>query len=408
MLLVQKFLETHSLGDLQKEHGVYVSFNKNGEYASFNYDMIETKDDDLLAQECRGLILCHISGKPYAPIIINGKKSYTHIIMGETKILCFGIKRFFNYGQASASNINFNAPNLKIYEKLDGSLIQVWNNPFNKLWNISTRSCPDADILMDNGIFTFRMLFEKALYDHVGIDFNQLTSYLDSNFTYCFELCSLLNRIVVNYNNNRIVLLAARNLVSLQEVDINNLNLPLLVPKVQEYTYTSIQELIDWVSTFNPSEYEGVVVRDSNFNRIKVKSAAYVAASKIRESLAASPRNCLKLILLGKEDDAMSFLPEDIIKNLLSIKEKYRKWLSEEEFSYSKILSESDFILPKDKKTFAITLNKYPDVFKPAHFSIFDGRAGSIKDFIENQKKDGTWSNNFLDKILCYIKNISY
>ena len=317
------------------------------------------------------------------------------------------MKRFFNHGQGAAADIDWKDPNLAILEKLDGTLCIVYYDPFTFKWCVATRAVSEADLIMDNGLFTFRSLFEKAVQETCGYAFDDLSSYLDKFYTYCFELTTPYNRIVVDYKVCGITLLSARSLRTMSEDNPHQLGIVtvLKVPVVQAHTYTSVEELVNWVSSLDPSEHEGVVVRDSQFNRIKIKNAAYVAANKLRETLGTSPRNCLELILLGKEDDAVSFLPEDIVKNLLSMKVKYREWLDMEEFSYSKILKEATSILPKDKKTFAITLNQYPTAFKPAYFSIFDGRADNIKDFIEIQKKDGTWSNSFLDKILAYVSS---
>src|SRR6185312_1760736 len=98
MLLVQEYLKNHSLKQLQEDHGVYASFAKSGQQASFNYDQIEAKESDPLSQECRGLVLSAIDGQSFLPqaIEINGKLNYDHIVMGETKILALGMKRFFN------------------------------------------------------------------------------------------------------------------------------------------------------------------------------------------------------------------------------------------------------------------------------------------------------------------------
>lgn len=402
MLLVQEFLQNKSVGELAREHGVYCSFNKTGQLFSCNYDMIEAKDDDLLAQECRGLVLAAQDGKSFSDQvkIINGKKSYDHLVIGETRIISFPMKRFFNYGQGSAAKIDFNDPSLLILEKYDGTLIFTSKNPFTNQWIVSTRSVPEADLLMDNQLYTFRQLFEKALFETTGMTVDQLTSDLDPNFTYCFELMGLLNRIVVHYPNNRIVLLAARDLRTLQEVDPASLSLPSSIPLVKTYSYTTIQDLVDWVSTLDPSQHEGVIVRDAKFNRIKLKNAAYLAASRARDSLGSSPRNCLEIILLGKEDDLIGFLPQEIVDNLLLIKEKYRSWLEEEEETYLAVFQEASAISPNDKKTFALTINKYPLTFKSAYFSIFDGKATSVKSFIDRNRKDGTWSSSFLDKIL--------
>lgn len=405
-LLVQKFLQNHSFKELQEQHGVYASFSKSGHKFSLNYDQIEAKEADPLAQECRGLILSAEDGKSFLSqaVTVNGKLSYEHISPGTTKILAYPMKRFFNYGQGCAATINWADPKLSVLEKLDGTLIIVYFDWVINKWSVATRSVPEADLLMDNGLFTFRTLFEKALKDTLGWSFEEFTSNLDKHSTYCFELTTPYNRIVVNYSDNRITLLAVRNLRTLQEEDTRQIHIlnVLGIPIVHSHTYTSIDELVSWVSSLNPMDHEGVVVRDSSFNRIKIKNAAYVAASKIRESLASSPRNCLELILLGKEDDTASFLPQEIQDNLISIKEKFALWLKKQEEVIQMITEEARSIAP-DKKTFALTVQKHKPDVSAALFSIYDGKANSMKNFIENNRKDGTWSNSFIDKILSVI-----
>ncbi len=414
MLLVQEFLQHKTLGDLVKEHGVYTSFSKSGHKFSLNYDQIEAKENDALSQECRGLILSAVDGHSLLPqaLEINGKLSYDHLIIGETKILSFPMKRFFNMGQGSAAEIDWSDPKLAVLEKLDGTLCIVYFDTFTNKWCVATRSVPEADLLMDNGLFTFRTLFEKALKETSDHSFLDYTAKLDKEITYCFELTTPYNRIVVNYPNNGVTLLAAREilyetdqygekLVSTEELDVATID-SFGVPKVQAHTYTSVQELVDWVSSLNPMEHEGVVVRDSKFNRIKVKNAAYVAASKIREALATSPRNCLELILLGKDDDAASFLPQEIQANLVSLKEKFVLWLKGQEVLTQTIIAEARAIAP-DKKTFALTVQKHKPDVPAALFAIYDNKADSIKSFIDHNRKDGTWSNSFIDKILSVI-----
>jgi len=173
------------------------------------------------------------------------------------------------------------------------------------------------------------------------------------------------------------------------------------VPIVEAHTYTTINQLVDWVSTLNPMEHEGVVVKQGE-KRIKVKNAAYVAASKIRDTLATSPRNCLELILLGKDDDASSFLPQEIQAALISLKERFVLWIKKQEHLALSIIEEARAIAP-DKKTFALTVQKYRPDIPAALFAIYDGKTDSIKGFIDSHRKDGTWSSGFLDKILSVI-----
>lgn len=404
MLLVQKYLETHSFGDLAREHGVYASFSKSGHKFSLNYDQIEAKESNPLAQECRGLVLALEDGRPIFADMTSGKPNRDNMIPCSTTILAYPMNRFFNHGQGSAANIDWSDPNLAILEKLDGTLCIVYYDPFTYKWCVATRSVPEADLFMDNGVFTFRTLFEKACQDTLGYAFEQLNEKLDTRFTYCFELTTPYNRIVVNYPHNRITLLAARNLDTLQEVNPRELQLD--VPVVEAHTYTTVSELLDWVSSLNPMEHEGVVVRDANFNRIKVKNAAYVAYNKVRDALGTSERNCMELILAEKDDDVIPMLPEEIVKNLIKIKSGLQVALKLYDDHYVAVKAEADSVNLGDKKTFAILVTQNKNMWHAPFFQMFSGKAQNMKDFIAKSRKDGTWGDSFLDKILELSKNL--
>lgn len=401
-LLVQKFLETKSFGDLIKEHGVYASVSKNRRKISMNYDMLETKENDELSYDCRGLILSRENFEEFS--FVDGKLNLDCIV-GNTQIIAFPMRRFFNHGQGAAF-INWDDPKLYIFEKLDGSLIINYFDPFISKWCVATRGIPDADLLMDNGLFTFRTLFEKAVQDTLNISFDTFTKSLVKEMTYCFELTTPLNRIVVNYPTYGITLLSARYLPTLKELNPSELAIVQMgqVPYVKAHTYTSIDEIVSWVSTLNPLESEGVVVRDSNFNRIKVKNANYVAYNKLNDRLGASERNCLELILAEKDDDVVSFLPEEIAKNLQKIKIGVNKFIKEYDSLYQELYLKANAESPGNKKTFALLINENKDLWTAPLFTIFAGKALNIRDFIAKNRKDGTWSNSFLDKILNFAK----
>lgn len=404
-LLAQEYLETHTFGDLAKDHGVYASFSKSGHKFSLNYDQIEAKESDPLAQECRGLVLSAKTGESFTSkaVMVNGRLNYDTISPGVTTILAFPMKRFFNHGQGSAAEIDWSDPKLAVLEKLDGTLCIVYHDPFTDKWCVATRSVPEADLTMDNGMFTFRTLFEKALEETTGYAFEGFKWFLDKHHTYCFELTTPYNRIVVEYKNNGVTLLAVRNLVTLGELDFSHPvidALPKKLPLVQAHTYTTVDELVTWVSSLNPMEHEGVVVRDGKFNRIKVKNAAYVAYNKVRDALATSPRNIVELILAEKDDDVVPFLPEEIVKNLQTIKTGIQKVIKEHDEAYLLAKVEADKIAPGDKKTFAILITKNKELWTAPFFQMFDGKAVNMKDFIAKNRKDGTWGNSFLDKML--------
>ena len=410
MLLIQEYLETHTFAELAAEHGVYASFSKSGHKFSLNYDQLESKEDQLLSQQCRGCILTCDDGRsllPEADLALTGRSQFDHICPGKTNIICCGMFRFFNYGQGAAANINFNDPNIAIMEKMDGTLcLTYYDNVVNE-WYIATRSCPEADIEIDSGFYTFRTLFEKALFETIGATFDGFTSKLNKNITYCFELTSPFNTIVVKYSNARITFLAARDLLTMQELSPADVYV-CGIPVVRAYTFTCVSDIVEWVSSRNPLEHEGVVVKDSNYNRVKIKNASYVAFSRARDVLGSSERNCLELILQGKEDDVIPALPQEIVDRILNIKNNLIKMINKYDEAYIELKNKAELMNPGDRKTFALLVKERADLWSAPFFMIYSNKADDIKDFMMRTKKSGTWADNFLDQVLKVSKEISY
>ena len=409
MLLVQEFLKTHTFRQLSEQFGVYASFAKTGYKFSLNYDQIESKESDVLAQQCRGLILSTVDGHSLSnqAVEIDGRLRYDDICPGDTTILAYPMDRFFNNGQGAAAQIDWSDPNISILEKLDGTLTIVYFDKFSKQWCVATRSVPEADLIIDMGIYTFRTLFEKSVKDTLNLDFDSFTRSLVKEMTYCFELTTPYNRIVVKYDDFKITLLSIRYLPTLKEMDPSQLAIVLIgkVPCLHAYTYTSMDDILKWVSDQNPLEHEGVVVRDSNYNRIKIKNAAYVAFNRTRDILSASDRNILDLIFQEKDDDVLPMLSPEIANKLQKMKKDTQNTIKSYDEIYSKVKDVADGIMPNDKKTFALTVNEYKlknkKLWTAPLFQIFSGKALNMKDFIQkNRNKDGHWSSGFLDVFL--------
>jgi len=400
-LLVQKYLLNKSLGDLAKEHGVYASFSKSGHKFSLNYDMIEAKESDPLSQQCRGLILAAVDGRSFLSEAktIKGRANYDHVVVGETVVVAHALDRFFNLGQGVCAKLDWNDAGLKVQEKLDGTLIILNFDPFTQQWCAATRSVPEADLTMDNGIFTFRTLFEKALTETTGETFQQYTAKLNTEITYCFELTTPYNRIVVDYPDCRITLLAGRRLSDHQELDTDTIN-SYGVPKVQEHSFSTIEELVSWVSERSPKEHEGVVIKDSQFRRIKVKSSVYSLYNSLHDRLGNSERNILEIILLGQDDDVAPMMPDAIADNLRKIKTDLQEAIKQYDQTYLQLKIQADAINPGDKKTFALLVNQRKEMWSSPFYQLFSGKATSMSDFILLNKENGTWSVSFLDRLL--------
>ena len=400
MLLVQEFLKNKTFGELAAEHGVYASFSKSGHKFSLNYDQIEAKESDPLAQQCRGLILACKDGNSLSSqsLAVPGKKdSYDHLCPGDTCALARPMDRFFNHGQGASAEINWSDPNLHVMEKLDGTLTIVYYDTFTNEWCVATRSVPEADLPLDNGLFTFRTLFEKAVEESLKLKFGDFAKALDPWMTYCFELTTPYNRIVCQYDDCSITLLAVRHITSGDEKDIHHPHVSERypgVPRVPVHTLRDVNEILAWVSEQNPLQHEGVVIMDSKFNRIKVKNASYIAFNRARDVLGSSSRNCLELILAEKDDDVMAALPPDIVTNLLRIKDGVRSLIEHHDITFKELMAQN-----LSKKDLALNLKSKAVDWQAPYFQMFDNKI-TMREFIAKNKKDGSWGNGFLDKML--------
>jgi hypothetical protein len=317
------------------------------------------------------------------------------------------MKRFFNLGQGSAADINWHDQNLRVLEKLDGTLCIVYFDFLKKEWCVATRSVPDADIPLDSAKFTFRTLFEKAVQDSLNMSWQEFTSHLNMFYTYCFELTTPYNRVVVQYNDCRVTLLAVRDVELNQEVHLSNGLWGNALPCVKSFPLNNVNEILDWVSSQNPMEYEGVVICDSKFNRIKVKNAAYVAYNKLHDRLGSSERNCMEFVLLEKDDDVAPFLAPEIAQNMAKLKTGLQNVIMKYDSVYQLVQMNLKALgLEGNKKEFAVLIaTNHPNLWSAPFFAMFDGKAINMKDFIMKNKKEGTWGNSFLDKLLDLIKS---
>lgn len=389
MLNVQTYLLTHTLSDLISEHGVYPRFStKNPKKFSLNYDQLEARDDDPISQECRGLVLA-------LPEAISSSATQAHpelsAVIGETSVLARPMGRFFNYGQGAAAAVDFDDTQTAFYEKLDGTLCLLYWDAELAEWSVATRSVPDADLAMDGfGNQTFADLFWKA-FTASGGTIDSL-DYARGLYTFSFELCTPDNQIVVKYDDYKTYLLAVRDNLTGKEDTPANWATQVGTPIAPSYKFGNLAEMLNFVSDREPSKFEGVVVCDSNFRRVKVKNAGYLALNKIKDSVAKSPRAALEIILLGKEDDVFPLISAATASWIVETKEKLRLLLHDLDAEYSKVYS-------ADRKTFALAIQAGTGFISP-QMARWSGRCDSAHNWILSNRINGSWSDGFLDNLL--------
>lgn len=342
-------------------------------FVLLKYNHLESDMTNEIVQECRGLILKQtnitLTSNPPIP---------------QYKIASMRFTKFFNYGQEEAAKLDFPA---EASEKIDGSLIGVWFDE-DTGWHVSTSGNIDAEDAPNVGGFhNYRELFDMAWGD---LSFD----VLDKNCTYMFELVSPYTKIIVPYNEVKLYLLAIRNNITLEEFQRENLPViayllfgdKIKTPKT--FMCNNIKEVQNAVDnlTEESENFEGFVLCDKHFNRIKLKSATYANLFFIKGDGIFTDKKILRLILDEQDDDILGHFPEYTEEfNII------RRGLSNLIQNMKNNISEVEKWKELNKKDFAAKVKdfKYRDIlFKAYNCKIWeqdeDYYANFIKSYINN------------------------
>lgn len=270
------------------------------EFILLKYSQVEPRSDmsNDIVQECRGLIIkpdfFTLTSNPPIP---------------QYKVASMRFTKFFNYGQEEAAKLEFPC---EASEKIDGSLIGVWYDAETG-WHVSTSGNIDAeDAPVDVGkCSSYRDIFNEAWGD-LSFDI------LDKECTYMFELVSPYTKLVVPYNETKLYLLSIRNNRTLEEFDrayISTIAKILFGDKIKapkSFICNSVEEIKSVVDkmTDKDENFEGFVLCDKKFNRIKLKSALYTELFFIKGEGVFSNKKILQIILDEQDDDILAYFPE--------------------------------------------------------------------------------------------------
>jgi hypothetical protein len=408
-----QFLSNNSLSDLGINHGVDARRSNDNSKFSLNYNQFSSRPGDEIAELCRGIVL-----RPKNPssMVTLASDDWQNVILGECYYLARTMKRFYNHGESYAANIDYSCPNLHIMDKLDGTMTALYFDDIKNDWFVATRSVPEANLPFEEFTkMTFSDLFWKGYVN--SISETKDTSFLDRSITYIFELTSAYNKIVVSYDTPQVTIISLVETSSGREIDIysnegKNLlpNAPrpkkLFVPSNQGI---NVSEIYLTINSFSPSELEGVVLCDGNFNRIKIKSAAYVLAHRSKDILDTSPSSALLSVLDGTIDDVLPLLEGEIRLRFEKIRDAAIKYMNHLDSIFEEAISKTS-----SRKEFAIYVNNLNEWTAPL-FGIMKIREESkdIKfkayDWVLKNIAANRWTSNMskeiLNRIACYINS---
>lgn len=262
-----------------------IKVKRDEEYIILKYNQLSSDFSLPIVRECRGSIF-----------YLNADGKY--------ECVCRAFDKFGNYGESYVEDVDWNSA--VVEEKVDGSLIKIWHH--NDEWHISTNGTIDAFTATINDT---ELTFGDLVNEAIGCS---LVPYfledLDKNTTYMFELVSPQSRTTILYPKTKLYYLGQRDMntmIESKKYTIHMKDYNILCPKT--YKLTSLNDCLDYVATMTKDE-EGFVIRDADFNRMKLKSPEYLMAFHMRNNGIITVRRIIEMCKNDTLDDFMAYCPD--------------------------------------------------------------------------------------------------
>lgn len=322
MLEVQKYLKsikTNPLGKLADKFGIVVKEHPKDPLVILNYHQCDSPKTHPVVRDCRGLVL----------------------LKDEWSIVARSFPRFFNWGEVQAEAHLFDWRDFVCQDKEDGSLILVYNF---RDWRVNTRGSFAQDECGTSGK-TWEQIVRECLGDR--------TKKMDRLVSYVFELVGPANKIIRTYKKQGLVLLAAfqgeEELPWGEVVEIGKM-IDIQTPAV--HTMRNIGDIrwhLQQKEETDPT-HEGVVIRDKNNNRWKIKSRTYVELHRIwGAGNIVIPKNIVPFVLAGETDELLTYFPD-----LAEVVDQVDKTISDAYAALCRLWSDTWRI--EDQKEFALAI----------------------------------------------------
>lgn len=258
-----------------------------------------------LRQDTEGTTLASLSYRINAPLNcpVVGASRGTVIDLETLKVVSYSFTRFANVTQQT-NNITFDWKNYRVEEKLDGSLLTLY--PYKGKWYVASSSTPRASGPVNkNSEKTFADLF-KEVYKKENLP------EPDNKFIYVFELCTLENKVLINYQEPQLNLLTVRDAVSFKEIDeyrskpeFKHFRKPKLY-NIDTQESGCIRKVLGEMNKGSALTQEGLILVDKNDNRLKAKNIKFL---QIHNQLNNGLVDIYELYLNGDLDEFVSYVP---------------------------------------------------------------------------------------------------
>lgn len=320
----------------EKDHYQIINYVISGENT---FPDVFSQNDAIL-RECRGLVFD-----------VNGN------------LIARRFHKFFNVferEETHSSRIDISKPHV-ILEKLDGSMITPI--PIEKTFRLGTKMG-----VTDVSMGAEELIANKQNY----IDF--IYEMIARGITPIFEYCSRKFRIVVDYPEERLVLLAARHNISgeyLSYSDLVSYSEKFDLDLVQQYkgTVENMTSLVEDIR--NETEGEGWIIRFENGHMVKLKNETYVRLHKVKDKIRFE-YNLVDLILREELDDLKGFM---IAEDLSRVNEYEQRFWSDVNDFVNQVSRICDTHSKLERKDFALNVaSSLSPLMKVLTFRVLDGK----------------------------------
>ena len=307
------------------------------------------------------------------------------------QIMSRRLHKFFNVNErdeTAAHKIDLSQPHV-ILEKLDGSMI--------------TPVITDAGIRWGTkmGITEVSMQAEEFVARNPQYSMFAQDMWIQG-LTPIFEWCSRKQRIVVDYPEDRLVLIAIRNTVTGAYKSYDRMmtyaesyNIDLV--KAYDGTTANMENLI--AETRAMEDAEGWIIRFDDGQMLKIKGDWYVRIHKTKDNLLWE-KNVVELLINEKMDDVKPYMLDEDLRRVELFETDFWKGINDTVNRYEDYF-EMVLAANLDRKGYAqhwLPAIKHNDPFAPAFvFSRFDGK--DPRDLIINQIKKNTGTQTKVETV---------
>lgn len=300
-------------------------------------------------------------------------------------IMARRLHKFFNVNERDETQmhcIDLSQPHV-ILEKLDGSMITPVETVDGYTWGTKM------------GPTTVAEPVQKWVDEHPNYLLFAQTQF-QLGWTPIFEWCSRKQRIVVDYPEDRLVLIALRKTetgeyMSLEEMQKLAEYYNLDIVKTYPGTAASLEHLM--AETRDAIGIEGWIIRFDDGHMLKLKAEEYLRFHKTKESIALE-KNVVDLLVNETMDDAKAFMQDDDRHRVEKFESEFWDGFNRVEHELLALLDQSRKDTDGDRKAFAVNIApKLEPVTRSLFFALWDGKRNLSEDMISVIKKNvGTQS----------------